>query len=111
MVDRKFWKDRKVFVTGHTGFKGSWLTYWLHRWGAAVTGYSLEPTDGCNLFESSELTDLVVSAFIESVDLVSRLSIEVLAVSETFVERVVTKSFMDLECSASPLVLHSRQWH
>ena len=46
-----FWNGKKVFVTGHTGFKGSWLTYWLHRWGAAVTGYSLEPTDGCNLFD------------------------------------------------------------
>lgn len=38
-----FWKDRKVFITGHTGFKGSWLCLWLQRLGANVLGYSLPP--------------------------------------------------------------------
>ena len=38
-----FWKHKKVFVTGHTGFKGSWLTLWLKKLGADVSGYSLKP--------------------------------------------------------------------
>ena len=37
----EFWRDRKVLITGHTGFKGSWLCLWLHRMGAKVQGYSL----------------------------------------------------------------------
>lgn len=37
------YKNKRVFVTGHTGFKGSWLVFWLHKMGAIVKGYSLEP--------------------------------------------------------------------
>lgn len=44
-----FWKDRKVLVTGHTGFKGAWLTAWLDRMGARVTGLSLAPEGEWNL--------------------------------------------------------------
>lgn len=43
MIDRKFWEKRRVFLTGHTGFKGSWLSLWLHALGAEVTGYALNP--------------------------------------------------------------------
>jgi CDP-glucose 4,6-dehydratase len=39
-VDPGFWRDRRVLVTGHTGFKGAWLTLWLRRMGAEVTGLS-----------------------------------------------------------------------
>lgn len=39
-VDPGFWRDRRVFLTGHTGFKGAWLSLWLQSMGAAVTGYS-----------------------------------------------------------------------
>ena len=45
-----FWKGRRVFVTGHTGFKGSWLALWLQRHGAEVTGYALAPDTAPNLF-------------------------------------------------------------
>lgn len=40
VVDRNFWKDKRVFITGHTGFKGSWLALWLSQLGASVTGFS-----------------------------------------------------------------------
>ncbi len=41
-----FWKDKNVLLTGHTGFKGSWLSLWLQDLGADVTGYSIDvPTD------------------------------------------------------------------
>lgn len=46
-----FWKNKKVFVTGHTGFKGSWLSLWLERLGSRVTGYALEPPTRPSLFE------------------------------------------------------------
>ncbi|WP_275097488.1 CDP-glucose 4,6-dehydratase [Sedimenticola hydrogenitrophicus] len=45
-----FWRGKRVLVTGHTGFKGSWLTLWLHRLGAKVTGISLPPCTTPNLF-------------------------------------------------------------
>ena len=44
---------RRVFVTGHTGFKGSWLTLWLLQLGAEVTGYALDPPTEPNLFEAA----------------------------------------------------------
>ena len=50
---------RSVFVTGHTGFKGSWLAIWLHRLGAKVTGYSLSPPTEPNNFTVSRVCDLL----------------------------------------------------
>jgi len=49
-VDSFFWKDKKVFLTGHTGFKGAWLSLWLASMGAKVTGYALAPDTTPNLF-------------------------------------------------------------
>ncbi len=46
-----FWRDRRVLVTGHTGFKGSWLTLWLHHLGARVSGLALAPDTNPSLFE------------------------------------------------------------
>lgn len=46
-----FYKGKKVFITGHTGFKGSWLCLWLKNMGAEVTGYSLNPPTNPSLFE------------------------------------------------------------
>jgi CDP-glucose 4,6-dehydratase len=50
-MNRSFWKDRSVVLTGHTGFKGSWLSLWLQSSGARVTGYSLAPPTRPSLFE------------------------------------------------------------
>ena len=46
-----FWRGKKVFLTGHTGFKGSWLSLWLKQMGAEVTGYALVPPTNPNLFD------------------------------------------------------------
>ena len=45
-----FWKDKKIFLTGHTGFKGSWLSLWLQSLGSEITGYALNPPATPNLF-------------------------------------------------------------
>jgi CDP-glucose 4,6-dehydratase len=50
-VNQEFWAGKKVFVTGHTGFKGSWLCLWLQQIGAEVTGYALQPPTQPSLFE------------------------------------------------------------
>jgi CDP-glucose 4,6-dehydratase len=49
-MNTAFWKDRSVFITGHTGFKGAWLTLWLHHVGARITGYALAPPTDPSLF-------------------------------------------------------------
>ena len=55
------YKGRKVFVTGHTGFKGAWLCLLLHKLGADVTGYALEPPTNPSLFEEAGINDLITS--------------------------------------------------
>ncbi len=55
MPDRSFWKNRRVFLTGHTGFKGSWLSLWLNALGAEVTGYALNPPTEPSLFEQAKV--------------------------------------------------------
>jgi CDP-glucose 4,6-dehydratase len=54
-------KDKKVFITGHTGFKGAWLSLWLHQLGADVTGYSLAPPTEPSLYDLCRLDELVTS--------------------------------------------------
>jgi len=54
-LDAAFWRGRRVLLTGHTGFKGSWLALWLHRLGAKVTGVSLAPATDPNLFTLADV--------------------------------------------------------
>jgi CDP-glucose 4,6-dehydratase len=61
MIEKDFWKDKKVFLTGHTGFKGSWLSLWLHSLGAQVTGYALGPPTKPSLFELCEIDGILKS--------------------------------------------------
>ena len=56
VVSPNFWKSKKVFITGHTGFKGGWLSLWLHSMGAELHGYALNPISEPSLYESARLT-------------------------------------------------------
>ncbi|MEI7952984.1 MAG: GDP-mannose 4,6-dehydratase, partial [Synechococcaceae cyanobacterium ELA182] len=53
--DPSFWSGRRVLLTGHTGFKGSWLALWLQELGAKVTGFALAPETDPSLFDQLEL--------------------------------------------------------
>jgi len=59
MLNPEFWKGKHVFVTGHTGFKGSWLCMWLNHLGAKVTGYALPPPTDPSLFEMAHIDTLI----------------------------------------------------
>jgi CDP-glucose 4,6-dehydratase len=56
-----FWRGRRVFVTGHTGFKGGWLSLWLHSLGAEVHGYALQPPTQPSLFGSCGIAGMLAS--------------------------------------------------
>jgi CDP-glucose 4,6-dehydratase len=60
-VKPAFWKGRRVLLTGHTGFKGSWLCIWLKMMGARVTGYALQPPTDPSLFELAGVADGMIS--------------------------------------------------
>jgi CDP-glucose 4,6-dehydratase len=71
-VDPIFWKGKSVFLTGHTGFKGGWLSLWLTSMGAKVTGYALAPNTKPNLFDVLAIASLIEKSHIADIrDLVS----------------------------------------
>jgi CDP-glucose 4,6-dehydratase len=57
VISGQFWSGKRVFLTGHTGFKGSWLALWLRRLGADVTGYALQPPTEPNLYKLAHVND------------------------------------------------------
>lgn len=63
MIDRTFWAGRRVLLSGHTGFKGSWLALWLHRLGAQVYGFALPPDTQPALFNLARAGEGVQSTY------------------------------------------------
>lgn len=61
VMQASFWQGKKVFLTGHTGFKGSWLALWLQMMGAKLLGYALEPPTQPNLFELASVGNDMIS--------------------------------------------------
>jgi CDP-glucose 4,6-dehydratase len=62
-----FWKNKTVFLTGHTGFKGGWMAQWLTDLGASVHGYSLEPPTQPNFFTETHLRNRLASSTISDI--------------------------------------------
>ncbi|HEY0818010.1 MAG TPA: CDP-glucose 4,6-dehydratase [Rhizobacter sp.] len=60
-MDAQFWRGKRVFLTGHTGFKGSWLSLWLQSAGAQVCGYALAPDTEPALFHIARVADGMTS--------------------------------------------------
>ena len=75
-MNPRFWSGRKVFLTGHTGFKGGWLALWLARRGANVHGYALDSPTTFNFFQACDIRSRIHSSTIADIrDLASLQSI------------------------------------
>ena len=96
-ISRKFWKNKNVFVTGHTGFKGSWLCIFLKVLGARVTGYSLKPTTQPNLFNLAKVNKIIKKSIIADVREYKRLFKEIKKSNATII----------FHLAAQPLVRYS----
>jgi CDP-glucose 4,6-dehydratase len=66
-VNSAFWRGRRVFLTGHTGFKGGWLALWLQALGAEVHGYALAPPTNPNLFEVARVEPGMASSVLADI--------------------------------------------
>lgn len=64
-VDPDFWGGKRVLLTGHTGFKGSWLALWLHSMGAQTMGIALAPETSPSLFEEARVADTLDSRVVD----------------------------------------------
>lgn len=64
MIDQTFWKGKRVFVTGHTGFKGAWLSTWLSSLGAEVYGFALDPPTNPSIFALGKLEKHIANSTI-----------------------------------------------
>ena len=60
-INKTFWEEKTVLITGHTGFKGSWLSIWLNMLGANLHGYALEPDTEPNMFETADVRKIIKS--------------------------------------------------
>ena len=76
-INKIFWKNKNVFVTGHTGFKGGWLCIFLNLLGAKVTGYSLKPKTKPNLFNQANIKSILKKSIIADIRDYKKLSSEI----------------------------------
>ena len=96
-VNREFWKGKRVFLTGHTGFKGGWLALWLSELGAEVHGYALAPSTEPSFYKITELADRLASSIIADIRNGDELSSALLSANPDIV----------LHLAAQPLVRYS----
>jgi len=93
----RFWKNKKVFLTGHTGFKGSWFSILLNLLGAKIVGYSLRPEGKKNLFDLTNLEKVIHDSIIGDIRNYSKLKKSILKFKPDFV----------VHMAAQPLVRYS----
>jgi CDP-glucose 4,6-dehydratase len=60
-INKKFWEKKSVLITGHTGFKGSWLSIWLNMLGSNLHGYALRPNTQPNMFQIADVNKIIKS--------------------------------------------------
>ena len=96
-VNPSFWKGKRVFLTGHTGFKGGWLSLWLASMGAKVTGYALAPNTNPNLFDVLGIDSLIEKSHIADIR-------DLVALQKAMLE---AKPDVVIHMAAQPLVRYS----
>ena len=92
-----FWRNKKVFITGHTGFKGAWLCIFLNLLGAKITGYSLKPKNSPNLYNLAGIKSFIKKSVIADIRNFNHLNKEIKASKATIV----------FHLAAQPLVRYS----
>jgi CDP-glucose 4,6-dehydratase len=97
----KFWKNKKVFLTGHTGFKGSWFCILLNLLGAKVAGYSLKPNANLNLYDLAKLNKKIHKNIIGDIRDYNKLKKSIKDFSPDFVVHMAAQSLVR-ESYASP---------
>ena len=65
MIDKSFWKNKRVLITGHTGFKGGWLSIWLASLGVNLKGIALLPSSEVSLFSEAKIDTLFDCDFVD----------------------------------------------
>lgn len=99
-VNREFWKGKRVFLTGHTGFKGGWLSLWLADMGAEVHGYALPAPTEPSFFLTSNVEERLASSTIADVRDVPALSEALRAAQPDVVFHLAAQSLVRLSYSA-----------
>jgi len=74
VINPNFWNNRSVFITGHTGFKGGWISLWLSKLGAKVHGYSLIPPSAPNFFSETQVENRMQSSTIADIRDLTKLT-------------------------------------
>jgi len=97
IFSNNFWKGKKVFITGHTGFKGSWLCIFLNLLGAKVTGYALRPKTKPSLFKLGKIDKVIKKSIYADVRNFKRLAFEIKK----------SKASIVFHLAAQPLVRYS----
>ena len=97
MIDTDFWKNRKVFITGHTGFKGGWLSLWLESLGADVTGYALAPIARNSFYHHASIDKLFSNNIYSDIRNLDSLKSQMISSNPSIV----------IHLAAQPLVLDS----
>ena len=97
---QKFWKNKKVFLTGHTGFKGSWFCIFLSLLGAKVRGYSLKPQQKLNLFDLANIRHVINDSIIGDIRDYNKLKMSITEFTPDFVvhmaaQPLVRESYLD----------------
>ena len=93
---KKFWKNKKIFITGHTGFKGSWMAILLNLFGAKVYGYSLKP-EKSSLYNLANIEKIITKSTIGDLRDYKKLKMTISKISPDFL----------IHMAAQPLVRHS----
>ena len=90
----EFWRGKRVFLTGHTGFKGGWLSLWLTKLGAEVHGYALLPPTDPNFFTVTRLEDQIASSTIADIRDLSSITRAMAAVQPEIVLHLAAQSLV-----------------